>query len=488
VIAIKIEPKDREMNPVERVQAECIRLQKALDGQPMSAAEDALHDAVSFALCQLQVLAFRDPARTGEVGSTPIERRIVPGSVWLHVASGELVTVTSVDGPKLPPGVRYILGGSLFDSAHSLFRGAHRWLADCSAEFWDYFESKCVTEALTADGNGKGVGWYELCQSARTRVAELEAELATEKDEHLKFVRLQLATCSEKNERIARLEAELDAWRNTEAAFALLSQLRADGWMVATHNDYRANGVLHTFYLLSKDGRCAKGEGKTDLAALQELIASLPKPTEAAPVERRAELERLTQADGTLMNGDPTHPAWDSLAGKPSSVEGARPLPEQPAPWLPKYGDAVRFKRSGRLSAVSGRIVSGDAVTHVYVKDAVQPVPIAELEPVPKGQALADAMTASAIEPPCEFSPDGPGRKCFESRSLCGAAQQNLSPMCLPCSRVWFALAPQSPIQGVDVPRALELLRGIRDRAVSNGYDTTDREAGDAIEALGGAR
>ena len=56
--------------------------------------------------------------------------------------------------------------------------------------------------------------------------------------------------------------------------------LRAQGWSVAVHNDYRLNGVAHTFWLFTKGDLCAKGEGRTDGEAL-ELVAK--------------EIERLSQ-------------------------------------------------------------------------------------------------------------------------------------------------------------------------------------------------
>jgi len=51
--------------------------------------------------------------------------------------------------------------------------------------------------------------------------------------------------------------------------------LRALGWAVAVHNDYRLNGVAHTFWLLTKGDRCIKGEGPTDAAALNVIRAAL---------------------------------------------------------------------------------------------------------------------------------------------------------------------------------------------------------------------
>lgn len=49
-----------------------------------------------------------------------------------------------------------------------------------------------------------------------------------------------------------------------------LGLFRCNGWSVAVHNDYRLNGESMTFYLLTHPrGIYAKGEGKTDLEALQ---------------------------------------------------------------------------------------------------------------------------------------------------------------------------------------------------------------------------
>ncbi len=51
--------------------------------------------------------------------------------------------------------------------------------------------------------------------------------------------------------------------------------IRAAGWMVAVHNDYRLNGELHTFWLFTKDDRAVKGEGKSDAEALNEIRKAL---------------------------------------------------------------------------------------------------------------------------------------------------------------------------------------------------------------------
>lgn len=71
----------------------------------------------------------------------------------------------------------------------------------------------------------------------------------------------------------------------------LVEALRADGWSVAVHNDYRQDGEPHTFWLFTHpDGRWIKGEGRTDAealeaarahaAALAAIPASAPGPKE----------------------------------------------------------------------------------------------------------------------------------------------------------------------------------------------------------------
>ena len=58
-------------------------------------------------------------------------------------------------------------------------------------------------------------------------------------------------------------------------AEAILTGLRAQGWAVAVHNDYRLGGRNHTFWLFTHPcGRWAKGEGETDAEALDQ-VASL---------------------------------------------------------------------------------------------------------------------------------------------------------------------------------------------------------------------
>lgn len=79
--------------------------------------------------------------------------------------------------------------------------------------------------------------------------------------------------------------------------------LRAKGWSVAVHNDYRINGEPHTFWLLTHGDRAIKGEGKTDVEALNQIrrtfpvgyLDQSPEPIPAAVSEVRKELLELGQ-------------------------------------------------------------------------------------------------------------------------------------------------------------------------------------------------
>ena len=51
-----------------------------------------------------------------------------------------------------------------------------------------------------------------------------------------------------------------------------LARLRAAGWMVAVHNDYRQDGKLMTFWLFVRDRVAVKGEGETDDEALAQVF------------------------------------------------------------------------------------------------------------------------------------------------------------------------------------------------------------------------
>lgn len=53
------------------------------------------------------------------------------------------------------------------------------------------------------------------------------------------------------------------------------NDLRAAGWSVAVHNDYKLADVAHTFWLMTKGNECRKGEGRTDAEALDQIRRQL---------------------------------------------------------------------------------------------------------------------------------------------------------------------------------------------------------------------
>ena len=75
-------------------------------------------------------------------------------------------------------------------------------------------------------------------------------------------------------ERNRALEAEVERLREASP-----DDIRAAGWAVAVHNDYRLAGENHTFWLFTRDGRAIKGEGRTDeeaLAAARTALGARP--------------------------------------------------------------------------------------------------------------------------------------------------------------------------------------------------------------------
>lgn len=62
----------------------------------------------------------------------------------------------------------------------------------------------------------------------------------------------------------------------TTTVEALLHKLRVKGWMVAVHNDYRLKGETFMFYLFTHpSGLWAKGEGRSDMEAIEEAMAQM---------------------------------------------------------------------------------------------------------------------------------------------------------------------------------------------------------------------
>lgn len=59
----------------------------------------------------------------------------------------------------------------------------------------------------------------------------------------------------------------------------MLRWLRAFGYMVGVHNDFKLNGKFHTFWLFTHPatGTFLKGEGSTDEWAVGDVISQLPE-------------------------------------------------------------------------------------------------------------------------------------------------------------------------------------------------------------------
>lgn len=51
--------------------------------------------------------------------------------------------------------------------------------------------------------------------------------------------------------------------------------LRAAGWMVAVHNDFRLAGTPHTYWAFTRGKDCITGEGETDADALNKVRGAL---------------------------------------------------------------------------------------------------------------------------------------------------------------------------------------------------------------------
>jgi hypothetical protein len=68
-------------------------------------------------------------------------------------------------------------------------------------------------------------------------------------------------------------------------AIMALSEMRAKGWTVAVHNDYRLDGQPMTFWLFTHEAseRFVKGEGPTDWAAVKQALAAARRLLDAPP-------------------------------------------------------------------------------------------------------------------------------------------------------------------------------------------------------------
>lgn len=88
--------------------------------------------------------------------------------------------------------------------------------------------------------------------------------------------------------------------------------VRAGGWAVAVHNDYRLNGESYTFWLFTKGDRCAKGEGRTDAEAIRQVVAEIRRmrvAEERKALRPGAEDPGCVQC-GALTSDDGSPVAW----------------------------------------------------------------------------------------------------------------------------------------------------------------------------------
>ncbi len=95
-----------------------------------------------------------------------------------------------------------------------------------------------------------------------------------------------------------------------ETPFGILESLRNDKWVVAVHNDYRLQGVPHTFYLFTHPaGICVKGEGESDLIALTEArrLATL-KQNALVPVEQLESIKGILERGESALGKEFIYP------------------------------------------------------------------------------------------------------------------------------------------------------------------------------------
>ncbi len=96
---------------------------------------------------------------------------------------------------------------------------------------------------------------------------------------------------------------------------AMLADLRARGWVVAVHNDYRLLGTHHTFWLFTRDGIALKGEGLSDVEAVAQVRAQV-EALGAPPSEKTT-----YQDDGEAL----TQRVYDAFLSTFSDAEAHMP-------------------------------------------------------------------------------------------------------------------------------------------------------------------
>lgn len=83
-----------------------------------------------------------------------------------------------------------------------------------------------------------------------------------------------------------------------------VAELRARGWSVAVHNDYRLAGEHHTFWLWTHpNGTWIKGEGTSDNAALAQCLTAAERAPAVPDVGEIGELIARLNAPAYWMSG-----------------------------------------------------------------------------------------------------------------------------------------------------------------------------------------
>lgn len=181
-------------------------------------------------------------------------------------------------------------------------------------------ELEAAERALSTEQLAHGMTSSDL-QSCERELAEERKELAS--------LRRQLEGMD------LALEAECNVLvEERKAREASPDDLREQGWAVAIHNDYRQDGISHTFWLLTKGDRAIRGEGRTDADALNNIRAVLGDAATPAPHPPPEQVcgicDREGIADGQkcpccgLIAPHPPAPARYTASVHPYSPDAAR--------------------------------------------------------------------------------------------------------------------------------------------------------------------
>lgn len=140
-------------------------------------------------------------------------------------------------------------------------------------------------------------------------------------------------------------------WRTTNANGAVPDDIRALGWTVAVHNDYRLDGEPATFWLFTKDGRAVKGEGRSDADALDQVRLQIGKLMhQSADDEDRGMLHGHTPPRGVPIARGPETDGPDVWLRLPRSTSG-----RVPQVWLSPTEDTVHYVPASRLDRQAER-------------------------------------------------------------------------------------------------------------------------------------